>query len=86
MNTRRRRNLRRTNLFLVRVWTEGAATLVVAEGLGDAPNSSDASNQEEWAGSVQRVVDGEARQFEGWQSLVDTLLAMLSETRGKLDR
>lgn len=86
MNTRRRRNLRRTDLFLVRVWTEGATTLIDARGLEDAAKSTDASGHGDWSGSVQRVVDGEARQFKGWQSLVDTLAAMLAETRDKLDR
>ena len=85
------RYLRRTDLFLVRMWTdtawpEGPATRVYAKGLGVAPTTTDASGHGEWSGSVQRVVDGEARHFTGWQSLVDTLLAMLAETRDMPER
>ena len=29
-------------------------------------------------GKVQRVVNGESRQFDGWQDLLDILAAMLS--------
>ncbi len=86
MNTYRKRYLRRTDLFLVRVWTEDAIALVEADQTGNGRNSVSGADQDEWSGSVQRVVDGEACQFKGLQSLVDTLLAMLSETRDKLDK
>lgn len=64
MATNRRRPLRRTDLFLVRMWVE------------DAP---DGSANAGWHGKVQRVVDGEARQFDTWQELVEALRAMLPE-------
>lgn len=58
---------RRTDLFLVRVWTqdEGSA--------GD----SDGNPKARCYGRVQRVVSGEARQFDNWQALLDALNAML---------
>ena len=55
------RRLKRTGLFLVRVWTEDAG---------------DGSGRAEWHGKVQRVVNGEARYFHDWPELVDLLLAM----------
>lgn len=81
MGTHRGRYLRRTDLFLVRVWREGATTLIGVEAVADLLKSSDRAVQEEWSGSVQRVVDGEVRQFEGLQSLAGALQALLSETR-----
>ena len=67
-----RRNLNRMDLFLVRMWT--TEVLDSGEGTGRA--------RTEWRGMVQRVVNGEARQFDSWQSLVDTLLVMLSDAGG----
>ena len=61
------RRLKRTDLFLVRVWTQD----------GDA---GDSSGQGEWHGKVQRVVDGETHQFDDWQHLMDLLVAMVSGT------
>ena len=64
MATKRRRALRRTDLFLVRMWVEDAL---------------DSSEKAGWHGKVQRVVDGEAHQFDTWQELVNALQAMLPE-------
>jgi hypothetical protein len=72
MGTNGTRHHKRTNLFLLRVWTEDL--------------SGGASSNVEWNGSVQRVVDGEARQFKGWQDLLETLLAMVSNTEANLDQ
>jgi hypothetical protein len=54
---------RRSDLFLVRLWTEDA---------------DDDGGQVQWRGKVQRVVDGEAHQFSDWQGLSELLMAMLS--------
>ena len=61
------RRPRHTDLFLLRVWTRP---------------SGDGGDGTEWRGKVQRVVDGEAHQFDGWQALVETLLSMLPERSG----
>jgi hypothetical protein len=58
---------RRTDLFLVRVWTE---------------SNKDGRGKSLYGGRVQRVVDGESRQFDDWEGLVDALLVMLSATKG----
>jgi hypothetical protein len=72
------RHLRRTNLFLVRVWVEEA------EGdEEDAGERAGGSAEAAWSGRVQRVVDGEAHEFSGLQGLVDSLLAMLSQSEGR---
>jgi hypothetical protein len=55
------RHLRRTDLFLVRLW---------------ADDDSEVEGQREWRGRVQRVVNGETYEFEGWNGLVDHLAAM----------
>ena len=60
------RNLKRNNLFLVRVWTE--------EG-------GDGSDADVWHGKVQRVVSGEMSEFEGLPALVEVLSRMLSGGR-----
>lgn len=54
---------KRADLFLVRLWTKEAR---------------DGSSTIEWRGKVQRIVDGESRQFSSPQGLVDSLQAMLS--------
>ena len=54
---------KRTNLFLVRLWTH------------DAP---DGSGNTECTGKVQRVIDGESHQFDDWRGLMDLLLTMAS--------
>ena len=71
MGTHLNQHLRRTNLFLVRVWTEGA--------VGEDGNGT---GEAEWHGRVQRVIDGEAHQFDNLQGLVELLLKMLSESEG----
>lgn len=38
------------------------------------------TEESEWGGKVQRVVDGETHQFQNWEALVDTLRAMLAAT------
>jgi len=68
------RNLRRTDLFLVRVWAKGT------EAVGEADGSR---GKIEWHGTVQRVVSGESQQFSGLQDLVDALRAMLSNNQGR---
>ncbi|MDQ6695103.1 MAG: hypothetical protein M3014_11915 [Chloroflexota bacterium] len=60
-----RRQLKHTDLFLVRFWTQEVSGM---------------SEEQEWGGKVQRVVDGEAHQFQDWEALVDTLRAMLAAT------
>lgn len=55
------RHLKRTDLFLVRVW---------------ADDTTETGEQAEWRGRVQRVTSGETREFDGWRGLVDHLLAM----------
>lgn len=56
---------RRSDLFLVRLWSE---------------EDADGSGKVEWHGKVQRVVDGESHQFREWQDLTDLLRAMLQTT------
>jgi len=66
---------KQTDLFLVRVWTEG-------RDVEDADDADDADDREarkaEWHGRVQRVVDGEVRPFDSLQALTILLLDMLS--------
>ena len=57
------RNAERTDLFLVRVWTQ---------------NSPDGSGISLCGGKVQRAVSGESRHFEDWKGLTDLLLEMVS--------
>ncbi len=69
MPTHQSQNLKRTNLYLVRVWDEG----------GSEGNSG---GRAMWQGRVQRVVDGESHPFSNMQGLVDLLLEMLSGAKG----
>jgi len=62
---------RRSDLFLVRLWVK------------DANNSSDKNDKAECHGKVQRVVDGQSREFDSWQGLVDLLVVMLSSSKGR---
>ena len=71
------RHLRRTDLFLVRVWREGIGDHNDDEASGTGGDTT------EWRGRVQRVVDGESHEFDNWQGLVDSLLVMLSEDKGR---
>jgi hypothetical protein len=64
----RRRRFKRTDLFLVRMWTEGA---------------QDSGDKAGCHGKVQRVVDGESCQFHTWEELLDTLRSMLARGEGK---
>jgi hypothetical protein len=65
------------------VWREDIEdTEQPQDGTGDAGGSG-GSGKTQWCGKVQRVVDGEAHQFNGWQGLVDSLLTMLSHTEGR---
>jgi hypothetical protein len=73
----RYRYLRRTDLFLVRVWRD------VTRDQNDDDGSGTGGGKTEWRGKVQRVVDGESHQFDNWQGLVDSLLVMLSENEGR---
>ena len=74
MGKRQTQNLKRTNLFLVRVWAECGE---------DESEDSTGSGEVEWHGKVQRVIDGEAHQFANLQSLPDLLLEMLSKGEGE---
>lgn len=85
MSTHQRRHLGRTNLFLVRVWLEDTPTPVDADATVEALNSNRNVGEHAWCGSIQRVVDGESRRFQGLDSLEDALLAMLLETMGKAE-
>jgi hypothetical protein len=58
------RRLRRSDLFLLRLWSEAR------EGEQREPT---------WHGKIQRVVDGETRQFSDWDALLAILAAMLSQ-------
>jgi hypothetical protein len=58
--------MRRTDLFLVRVWA------------GDATMGGDGTNSPICRGRVQRVADGESYSFDDWQGLTDVLAAMLN--------
>jgi len=63
---------KQTDLFLVRVWTDG-------DGVVDADDTNDREAcKPEWHGRVQRVVDGEVRPFDSLQALTILLLDMLS--------
>lgn len=79
MNTTQHQDLDRSQLFLVRLWTEQGR-----EESGDSSNSnvSSSPNAEiEWHGRVRHIVSGEAYSFHDWPTLVDLLLAMLSPAR-----
>ncbi len=70
MRTRRQYN--RTDLFLVRLWSKDNT---------DGSNAGKDSEQVEWQGKVQRVVDGEAHPFSSLQDLVNVLLVMLAANK-----
>jgi hypothetical protein len=75
------RHPKRTDLFLVRVWTErtpeGGAAQGAEKASGGSGGSGD-SDQVVYHGKVQRVVDGESHEFSSWQGLIDLLLTMLA--------
>jgi hypothetical protein len=58
---------RRTNLFLVRLWTDK-----------ENDENEDDGGEKAWHGRVQRVVDGESHRFDSLQGLVEMLRDMLS--------
>ncbi len=72
VSTHQNPQLKRTNLFLVRLWNEGTSD-----------EEENSTGEVEWHGRVQRVIDGEAYRFDNLQGLVDLLLKMLSESRGE---
>jgi hypothetical protein len=74
------RHYRRTDLFLVRIWTEEAGSRDGAGG-DDGEGNTGVNAAPVWKGRVQRVVDGETHQFSGSADLVDVLAAMLGEKR-----
>ena len=55
---------RRTDLFLVRVWSEEVRDGSARDGI-------------RWYGKVQRTVDGEVHTFDGWPALLEVLQMML---------
>jgi hypothetical protein len=57
------RHSRRTDLFLVRIWTSSPV---------------DGSGESHWHGRVQRTVNGETYLFDSWQGLIEKLNAMIS--------
>lgn len=71
------RHFRRSDLFVVRIW---------CEDLTDTSDPYEIANEtEEGAtatsacrGRVQRAVNGEAHDFQGWPALIQVLEAMLS--------
>jgi len=75
-DTRRRR---RSDLFLVRVWSEDAKPGGEIEMKGADSTSREAAGPElEWHGRVQRVTDGESHPFDSRQDLLDILNSMIS--------
>jgi len=76
----------RTDLFLVRIWTRGASDGTSDEVEAGGDDAGESTGTLEWQGQVQRAGDGEAYQFNSWQGLLDLLLAMLSDKRGRLER
>lgn len=60
------RHIKHTDLFIIRVWTQDS----------EEPGNLSIS----WRGKIQRVVDGESREFRDWQALVDTLRSMISSS------
>ena len=83
MGTRRR--LRRTDLFLVRVWREYGKTEGDLAGTSSNAIPDDQFAAHEWHGQVRRVSNGESLQFDSLDKLLDVLTAMLGgiEERGR---
>jgi hypothetical protein len=81
----RYRYLRRTDLFLVRVWRDetGDHAADDGSGTGNGAGNGAGNGKTEWQGKLQRVVDGESHQFDSWQGLVELLLAMLTKNEGR---
>ncbi len=64
---------RRTHLFLVRVWIRSVRDR--SKGVNDGDGSGKSTSV--YTGKVQRVVDGEAREFDSLPLMIETLMAML---------
>jgi hypothetical protein len=78
-----RRYSRRSDLFLVRVWTvETSQNSRRTTDTGVESSNSDSNDGEsaEWRGKVQRVVSGESHEFNSMQGLVELLKLMLSKS------
>ena len=73
----------RTDLFLVRIWTRGATEDISAGADPNGEFEDGSTRMVEWRGTVQRAVDGEAHQFSSGQGLLDLLVAMLSNNKGR---
>ena len=56
------KRLKRTELFLVRLWTHTPDT-----GGGEVS----------WYGKVQKTVDGQSHSFADWPALIDLLISMM---------
>ena len=72
MNLRKRQHVRhhrRTDLYLVRIWTEE---------IGGTEEGIETNSEPPCRGRVQRVVDGESYSFDDWQGLTGVLLALLT--------
>jgi hypothetical protein len=70
-------HLKRTDLFLIRVWREAGKHGEEGSGRSHGAGNAGSYTESEWHGRVQRVTDGESHQFESWQGLVSVLAAML---------
>jgi hypothetical protein len=57
----------------VRVWIRSVRDRSKGGNDGDGSGKS----KSVYTGKVQRVVDGEAREFDSWPVLIETLMAML---------
>jgi hypothetical protein len=76
---------RRSDLFLVRLWTTDAGETSNdsrSEGSnhddrGDKADKDDGGDNGEWWGKVQRAVSGESHEFSNMQGLIELLKAML---------
>jgi hypothetical protein len=75
------RHPKRTDLFLLRVWTERTPQGGAAQHAEKGSAGSGDSGQVVYHGKVQRVVDGESHEFSSWLDLIDVLLAMLSHNK-----
>lgn len=57
------KRLKRTELFLVRLWTR---------------TSAGGSGEVSWYGRVQKTVDGQSHSFADWPALIDLLVSMMT--------
>ena len=75
MGTRKR--LRRTDLFLVRVWREYDKPTSEFAGTASGALPDDHGGGQLWHGQVRRVSSGESLQFDSLAALLDVLTSML---------